>query len=172
MNEKNKNKLLYLNAFCHLYRLHRDFMLAKQIARHNIRWECAEKIADLCNFITNNLNDVKPQDFMKCEDDRANEAIEAYTKLKHCLNVLKFVKGVKYRDSLYKDVKMIYKSRVLAFALDTWFPFLIHDLITFGVSGAKMTTFDLFTGKQKPIDKKVAFFTANKIISCSQTPLG
>lgn len=114
--------------FCELYNLHRDFYLNNKIARNKqISYLQAESLSDFCNQLIKTKKS-KPQDFMQTEDESCNEVIEAHKKLKDFLIVIKNVYGAKFRDKIYKAVKLFYRKKYFCYQMDSFFTHLFQGL--------------------------------------------
>jgi len=173
ISKRNKGRIALLNIFCELYEAHKDFILAKRVANSKpTTWNDAEKLSNLANYLLP-TKDSKPQDFMIGNEDKNNNAIDNYIKLKEKLNYLKKNFGVKIRNQLYKAVKYFFRKNKYCCYMDSFFIHLIEGLNLY--SSSKITfnhfvsnfTFNLsifiFTGKVKKINIKLSIEIAKYI---------
>ena len=121
LNKRNLDNLLDVFIFCELYVAHRDFVLYKNVAKHNtLNWEQAENVANLCNMLVK-TNEAKPTDFIKTDDQNSNDAIDKYQILKFKLDLIKDTYGAKKRDQIYKAVKRFYRKKTFCYPMDNYF---------------------------------------------------
>jgi hypothetical protein len=162
LNEKNRNNLQELFIFCHLYNSHRDFILAKNIAKHKtLSWDKAESLSDFCNMIVKTKQST-PIDFIKTEDETGNEVIEKYVILKNNLKFIKDNFGVKTRDEIYKAVKKFFRSKVYCYQMDSYFSFMVFGFYEYQKGTFSFKYFidnyyfecSLFDGKRKDLELK------------------
>lgn len=156
------NNLHYIVNFCNLYVAHRDFILAKIVAKNKpLIYEQAEKMASFFNelVVTKQCN---PYDLLHTENDSSNEAIEKYLKLKHCLQDIKTNYGVLYRNKLNKAVKLFYRKKIFCYEMDSYFIWLVNGYFLYVNNLISLEQFkenyyfevSLFTGKNKPLNLK------------------
>jgi len=172
LSKRNIEKIKILHSFCGLYIAHRDFDLAKQIAKNKpLKWKEAESLSNFCNQIVT-TKESKPQDFISDEDTNSNKAIIKYLSLKHHIKQTKLLCGVKNTNDLYKSVKKFYRKKMFCYQMDSYFTWLINGLFKY-VNG--FISFDnfkekycfevsLFTGKTKPINLKQAIKISQYIL--------
>lgn len=174
ISDKNYDKIERLYLFCALYVAHRDFDLAKVIAKHKpLTWEQAESISNLCNQLVK-VKEAKPQDFISGQDEMSNKAIDKYLILKDCLSSFKIGLGAKGRDKLYKSVKSFYRKKAYHYQMDTFYTFLIHGLFMYVNEVISFEEFvntycfevSLFDGQKKPINLRYAIKMSNYILEC------
>jgi len=173
IKQSNLKKIEEIFIFCNLYKLHRDFLLSKNIAKHDIlKWTEAEKISNFCNMlIKTKVSTAK--DFIKSEDENANIAIENYNKLKDYLLAIKKNHSVKTRDRIYKAVKIFYKKKYFCYQMDSYFinlSFGVHLLINKQIGELYFEKYywneiSLFTGKTSPLKLKNVIKIYSKINS-------
>ena len=97
-NQRNSERIEKLAIFCFLYIAHRDFTLAKTIARNKpLTYEQAEKLSSFTNQIIK-TKESKPADFITEEDKSVNDAIEKYLVLKDSLKRTKQILRTKAKD--------------------------------------------------------------------------
>jgi hypothetical protein len=173
LSERNIDRIDYLFQFCQLYIVYRDFILHKQVARSKpLTYESAESLSDFLNKIID-FKESKPIDFISDEDTNSNNLIDSHLKLKKRLDLLKAVYGVKYRDSLYKLVKLFYRKKVYMYDLDTYFSMLIEGLWLYSIGAISFLEFkknycyeiSLFSGKISDINIKKTIKIAQYIFS-------
>jgi hypothetical protein len=162
INKRNLDNLLDIFIFCELYVAHRDFILHRNVAKHDtLNWYKAEKVADLCNMLVK-TNKAKPIDFIKTDDQKSNEVIDKYEILKLKLNLIKDNYGAKKRDQIYKAVKSFYRKKVFCYPMDNYFNRLG---VAFYLYSRKLFTLEyvidnfyfeisLFDGTKKPLKLK------------------
>ena len=173
ISKKNYEKIVKLYHFCQLYIAHRDFDLAKKIAKSSpLTWKQAEGLSDFCNQIIRTKQS-KPQEFISEENESNNKAIEKYLILKDCLKQIKFITDTKSKNELYKSVKLFYRRKTYCYQMDSYYTFLITGLFMYA---NKMITFSefkdnycfevsLFTGKKSPINIKYVIKMSNYILN-------
>jgi len=162
LSKRNLEKLNWIFHFCNLYVAHRDFDLAKRIAKKNpLKWEQAESLSNFCNQIVK-TKESKPQDFISDEDTNSNEAVDKYLALKVCLTQVKKAFGAKNKDKLYRSVKSFYRKKTYCYQMDSFFTWLINGFFLYVNDLISFETFkkhyyfevSLFTGKKKQIELK------------------
>ena len=160
ISERNYNKLVWIFHFCNLYQAHRDFDLAKRIAKSNpLNWQQAESLSNLCNQLVV-TKESKPQDFISEENQSSNDAIDKYLALKNCIAQVKYGLGAKDKNKLYKSVKAFYRKKMYCYQMDSFFTFLIKGFFMYQNRIISFKEFkdrycfevSLFTGKKKPIE--------------------
>lgn len=167
-----KTNLHYLVNFCNLYVAHRDFTLAKRIAKNNpLSYEQAEKMASFFNqlVVTKECN---PTDLLHTENDATNAAIDKYLILKKCLQDIKTNYGVPYRNKLHKAVKLFYRKHIFCYEMDSYFTFVINGYFLYVNNLISLEKFkenyyfevSLFTGKKKPLNLKKVIRIARYIL--------
>ena len=73
LSAKNCEKVNLLFHFCNLYIAHRDFDLAKRIAKNSpMKWDKASCLSSFCNQIIT-TKESSPCDFMSDDNTNANE---------------------------------------------------------------------------------------------------
>lgn len=162
VSERNYNRVHLLFHFCHLYNTHRDFDLAKRVAKNNpLNWQQAESLSNFCNQIVP-IKESKPQDFISESNESSNNAIDSYLILKSCLNSIKKNIGAKDKDKLYKAVKAFYRKKMYCYQMDSFFTWVINGFFMY-INGFisfeefkknYYFEFSLFTGEKKPIKIK------------------
>lgn len=171
---KNYHKLNWIYYFCKLYKAHRDFDLAKRVAKNNpLKWEQAESLASFCNQIVTTKT-TKPEDFISDDNTNANEAIEKYLILKECIKQIKYSLGAKNKDKIYKSVKSFYRKKMYCYQMDSFFTWLIsgavmyvNDFITFEQFKRNYCfEISLFSGTTKPINIRQVIKISQYILSC------
>ena len=172
-NQRNSERIEKLAIFCFLYIAHRDFTLAKTIARNKpLSYEQAEKLS----IFTNQLIKTKksePADFITEEDKAVNDAIEKYLELKDSLERVKEVIGAKEKNKIYKSVKLFYRKRIYCYPMDSYFCGLINDLFFYTDGIIEKDFFIqnccnevcLFTGKWTKVDTRKAFKIGQYILN-------
>lgn len=174
ISRKNYNKIEYLYFFCLLYTSHRDFDLAKKIAKHGpLNWKQAEGLSVFCNQIVLSKKSC-PQDFISEENESCDDAIDKYLILKDCIFRIKFRFGAKRKNEIYKSVKLFYKKKMYCYDMDSYFTFLINGLFMYANKFISFEEFSkkygfevsLFTGKKTPIKIKSAIKISQYILSC------
>ncbi|MBP6456949.1 MAG: hypothetical protein KA275_09515 [Chitinophagaceae bacterium] len=174
ISNRNYNRIERLYFFCWLYTAHRDFDLAKRIAKNNpLNWKQAESLSDFCNQIAL-TNETKPQEFISEENESTDNAIDKYLVLKECIEQVKLRLGAKGKNELYKSVKFFYRKKSYCYQMDSYYTFLINGLFMYV---NRMITFQeflknycfevsLFTGKKTPINLKYVIKMSNHILKC------
>lgn len=172
LSENNCEKVNLLFHFCNLYIAHRDFDLAKRIAKNSpMKWDKASSLSKFCNQIIT-TKESSPSDFMSDDNTNANDLIEKYLELKKCIALVKSNLGAKNKDQLYKSVKVFYRKKMYCYQMDTFFTWLIsglfmyiNDIISFDYF-QKCYCFEvsLFTGKKKEIDIRQSIKISQYII--------
>jgi hypothetical protein len=174
LSQRNLEKIETLYNFCGLYNAHRDFDLAKRIAKNKpLKWEQAESLSNFCNEIVT-TKESKPQDFISDEDTNSNEAIIKYISLKHHIKQSKLLYGVKNTNDLYKSVKRFYRKKMFCYQMDSYFTWLINGLFKYANGFISFDNFkekycfevSLFTGKTKPLNLKQAIRISQYILKC------
>jgi len=175
LSAKNCEKVNLLFHFCNLYIAHRDFDLAKRIAKNSpMKWDKASCLSSFCNQIIT-TKESSPCDFMSDDNTNANDAIGKYLELKKCIAQVKIAFGTKNKDKLYKSVKSFYRKKMYCYQMDTFFTWLvkglfmyINDFISFDYF-KKCYCFEisLITGKKKEIDIRQSIKISQYIIKCA-----
>ena len=174
LSSRNLEKLKFIFHFCNLYNAHRDFDLAKRIAKNTpMKWEQAESLSNFCNQIVK-TKESKPQDFIADDDTNANNAVDKYLALKNCLLQVKNAFGVKKRDKLYKSVKTFYRKKMYCYQMDSFYTYLINGFFMYANSLISFDDFEkyycfevsLFTGKKSPIKIKQVIKISQYILNC------
>jgi hypothetical protein len=172
-NQRNSERIEKLAIFCFLYIAHRDFSLAKTIARNKpLAYEQAEKLASFTNQLIK-TKESKPADFITEEDKAVNDAIEKYLVLKDSLKRVKEVIGAKEKNNIYKAVKLFYRKRIYGYPMDSYFCNLIDNLFYYSEGYIEKDSFIeyycnevcLFTGKWTKVDTRKAFKIAHYILN-------
>lgn len=174
ISNRNYNKLIYLFHFCNLYKAHRDFDLAKKIAKLKpSTWQDAEVLSNFCNQIIV-TKESKPQDFIVEQNESSNNAIDKYLLLKKCINDTKSSLGAKNKDKLYKSVKVLYRKKKFCYQMDSYYTWVItgffmyiNDFISFEqFKNYYCFEISLFTGEKKPINIKQIIKITQYILKC------
>jgi len=172
-NQRNSERILKLSTFCLLYEVHRDFVLAKTIARHKpLSYENAERLSSFINQIVKTKKS-KPSDFITEENQASNEVIEAYLVLKDYLKEIKDILGTKAKNDYHKTVKLFYRKKIFCYQMDTYFCHFVEGLFLYSAGIIVKDFFVLkycneiclFTGKRSPIDVRKAFNIAHYILN-------
>lgn len=176
INQRNAQRILDVTLFCRLYELNRDFILQRNLIKHDCtNYKDAEKMADFCNTIIKTRT-AKPTDFIQTEDEKNNAVIDAHQNLKKGLNDLKQMFGCKKRDEIYKAVKLFYRKKYFCYEMDCYFIMLIRGYIVL-VNGfisydqfmnVFFVEYSLFDGSKKQLKlKRVVqiFQKINEVIS-------
>jgi hypothetical protein len=159
ISNKNYNRIEMLYLFCWLYTAHRDFDLAKRIAKNKpLNWKQAESLSDFCNQIVK-TKEVKPKEFISEENESSDNAIDKYLVLKDCIEQIKNRLGAKRKNELYKSVKAFYRKKCYCYQMDSFYTFLINGLFMYANKMISYNEFlnnycfevSLFTGKKSPI---------------------
>jgi hypothetical protein len=174
LSKRNLDKIKVLHIFCDLYIFHRDFDLAKRIAKNNpLNWKQAESLSNFCNQIVT-TKESKPQDFISDEDTNSNKVIIKYLSLKHRIKQTKLFFGVKNTNELYKSVKKFYRKKMFCYQMDSYFTWLINGLFKYANDFISFDNFkekycfeiSLFSGKTKPLNLKQAIRISQYILKC------
>lgn len=174
LSSRNLKRLEYLSHFCNLYLAHKDFDLAKKIAKNNpLKWQQAESLSRLCNEIILTKKS-KPQDFISDEDTNANNVVDKHIVLKNCIAQVKKSLGAKNKDKLYKSVKTFYRKKMYCYQMDSFFTWLINGFFLYVNGFISFDTFNsrycfevsLFSGQKKPIDLKQVIKISQYILNC------
>ena len=105
ISNRNYNRIERLYLFCWLYTAHRDFDLAKRIAKNRpLNWKQAESLSDFCNQIVV-TKETKPQEFISEENESSDNAIDKYLVLKDCIEQVK-IRGIKLAFDLAASDKL------------------------------------------------------------------
>ena len=172
-NQRNYERIEKLGAFCFLYIAHRDFSLAKTIARNKpLTYEQAEKLSSFTNQLIKRKKS-EPGDFITEEDKASNDAIEKYLVLKDSLESVKKIIGAKEKNNIYKAVKLFYRKRIYCYQMDSYFCDLINALFWYSNGYIEKDFFIndccnevcLFTGKWTKVDTRKAFKIAHYILN-------
>lgn len=174
ISNRNYNRIERLYLFCWLYTSHRDFDLAKRIAKNKpLNWEQAESLSDFCNQIVSTKK-TNPQEFISEQNESSDYAIEKYLILKNCIKEIKNILGAKDKNELYKSVKYFYRKKAYCYQMDTFYTYLINGLFMYA---NRMITFQyflknhcfsvsLFDGKRSPINLRHTIKMSNYILKC------
>jgi hypothetical protein len=174
ISERNYNRIEKLYFFCWLYTAHRDFDLAKKIAKNKpLNWEQAENLSNFCNQIVITKQST-PQDFISDENESSDYAIDRYLDLKDCINQIKCRLGAKTKDKLYKSVKAFYRKKIYCYQMDSYYVYLINGLFMYANNIITYDVFlnnycfeiSLFNGKRRDIDLKYTIKMSNYILTC------
>jgi hypothetical protein len=164
-NQRNYERIEKLGAFCVLYIAHRDFSLAKTIARNKpLSYEQAEKLSSFTNQLIKRKKS-EPADFITEEDKASNDAIQKYLELKDSLESVKKIIGAKGKNKIYKAVKFFYRKRIYCYQMDSYFCDLIEALFWYSNGYIDKDFFindccnevSLFTRKWSKVDTRKAF---------------
>jgi hypothetical protein len=174
ISRKNYYKIEKLYLFCWLYQLHRDFDLAKRVAKNKpLTWQQAESLSNLCNQIVT-TKESSPQDFISEQNESSNNAIDKYLILKECLFNIKNKLGAKGKNELYKSVKTFYRKKAYCYQMDSFYCFLIEGFFMYANGMITFKYFlknycfevSLFNGKKKPVNIKYVIKISNYILGC------
>ncbi len=174
ISNRNYNRIEWIYLFCWLYTAHRDFDLAKRIAKHNpLNWKQAESLSDFCNqiIVTNKTN---PQEFISEENEVSDNAIDKYLVLKDYIKKVELRLGAKGKNELYKSVKAFYKKKTYCYQMDSFYTILITGFFMYANGMITFQDFlnnycfevSLFTGKKSPIKLKYVIKISNHILKC------
>lgn len=172
ISERNYKRIEMLYLFCWLYTTHRDFDLAKRIAKNKpLNWQQAEKLSNFCNQLVK-TKQIKPEEFILEENESCNEAIDKYLILKDCIKQIKIRLGTKGKNELYKSVKSFYRKKSYSYQMDSFYIFLIRGLYMYANKMIRYDNFlnnycyqiSLFNGKRLPINLKYVIKMSNYIL--------
>ena len=174
ISDRNYSKIERLYFFCCLYTAHRDFDLAKKIAKSKpLSWKQAEFLSNFCNQMVSTKKS-KPGDFILEDNENSDNAIDKFLALKDCIKLIKMRLGTKGKNELYKSVKHFYRKKIYCYQMDSFYSFLIsglfmyiNNLITFqDFLNNYCFEVSLFTGERSPINLKYTIKMSNYILKC------
>lgn len=174
ISSRNYNRIERLYLFCWLYVAHRDFDLAKRIAKSKpLSWKEAESLSNFCNQIVI-IKKTTAQDFIAEEDENYDNVIDKYSALKDCIEQVKLRLGAKGKNELYKSVKRFYRKKSYCYQMDSFYTFLINGLYAYANGIITFQDFlsnycfeiSLFNGKKSPINLRRTITMSNYILKC------
>jgi hypothetical protein len=174
ISQRNYDRVYLLYLFCTLYSKHRDFDLAKKTVKNKpLTWEGAEKLSDFCNMMVTTKK-AKPQDFIPSEDDKSNQAIDNYLRLKETLKEIKGAIGTKEKNELYKAVKLFYRKKTFCYQMDSYYMFAVTGFLLYLRGEITYNTFvnyyavevSLFKRERTPVNLRKAIKISNYIFEC------
>lgn len=171
ISERTYEKAKIIYYFVNLYLVYRDFVLAKQISKYEtMDIQKAEFMSELINQIFPNAESTASE-FIKTEDERSDNVIDAYLSLKETLTSTRKLIGASEKNKIYKAVKQFYRKRHFCYQMDTYFCSVasafyayILEIISEEEFSLYSHKIDLFNAKRIPLDKKEIVRISNKIL--------